>query len=117
MPRYEQDTIKRQIRLLGDMVAAVVARARVDQDYTSGLEAIREASARGFGPDRSLLDRLDAPSAAMLLRDADSARVYARVCAAEAELLERLGRTEEAERFAQRAVLVEHAARALGGAG
>src|SRR5437773_7205412 len=96
MSRFEQDTIKRQIRQLGDMVAAIVERVRVDQDYAGGLEAIREAADKGFGPQRSMLDRLDPTSAAMLLRDAGSARVYAQVCAAEAEILVKLGRGEQA---------------------
>lgn len=117
MSRFEQDTIKRQIRQLGDIVAAIVARVRVDQDYESGLEAIREAGAKGLGPDRVILDRLDAVSAAMLLREADRALVYAQVCAAEAELLEGLGRAAEAAALRRRAALVESAARGLPGAG
>jgi hypothetical protein len=117
MPRFEQDMIKRQIRQLGDLVAAIVARARIDEDYESGLEAIREAADKGFGVDRSVLDRVDAASAAMLLGDAERARVYAQVCAAEAETLEKLGRGEQAARLKERAALVESAARALRGAG
>lgn len=111
MPRFEQDMIKRQIRQLGDMVAAVVARARADHDYKSGLEAIRKAAAGGLGPDRTLLDRLDAPSAAELLRDEERVLVYAQICAAEAELLEELGRQEEAARLRTRAADLERAGR------
>jgi len=99
------------------MLAAIVARARETRDYESGLEAVREAGATGFKPDRSLLDRLDAASAVQLLGDAENARVYAGVCAAEAELLEALGRPEEAGRLRNRAALVEQEARALPGAG
>ena len=111
MPRFEQDTIKRQIRQLGDTIAAIVARVRVNQDFESGLEAIREAASKGFGPDRSLLDRLDAATAVALLRDADRAKVYADVCTAEAELLEKLGRSEEAAHLRRRAALVKSEAR------
>lgn len=111
MARFEQDTIKRQIRQLGDLIAAIVARMRDSQDYRSGLEAIREAAGGVFGPDRSLLDRLDPRSAVMMLRDPENARVYARTCAAEAEALERLGRIEEAAQLKERAALVENAAR------
>ncbi len=111
MARFEQDTVKRQIRQLGDLVAAIVSRARADQDYESGLEAIRDAAGEGFGLDRSMLDRLDAASAALLLRDSESARVYAAVCAAEAELLEKLGRSAEAAERAERASQVERASR------
>jgi hypothetical protein len=114
MPDFERDLILRQIRQLGDLVAAIVARVRAEADCESGLEAIREAADHGFGPDRSLLDRLDPASAMLLLRDAESAGIYARVCAAEAELLERLGRGETAAGLRARAADVERAARALG---
>jgi hypothetical protein len=117
MSRFEQDTIKRQIRQLGDTIAAIVARMRDDQDYTSGLEAIREATDKGFGPDRSLLDRLDPKSAVMLLRDAESSRVYAQVCAAEAEVFGKLGCSEQAAELKTRAALVESAMRNLRGSG
>lgn len=110
MARFEQDTVKRQIRQLGDLITAVVARMRETRDYESGLEAIREAADQAFGPDRSLLDRLDARSAVMLLRDARNASVYAQACTAEAEALEQLGRCDEAAVLRQRAALVEDAA-------
>ncbi len=110
LPRFEQDTIRRQIRQLGDLVAAIVARARADADYTSGLEAIREASASRLGPDRTLLDRLDAEAAALLLRDPDVVRAYSDVCEAESELLGGLGRSEEAEARRTRARALARAA-------
>ena len=117
MSRFEQDTIKRQIRQLGGVVAAILARSRAEQDYESGLEAIREAAATGLGPDRALLERLDPESATMLLREADRALVYAQVCVAEAELLEGLGRDAEAAELRRRAGLVESATSTLPGQG
>lgn len=110
MSRFEQDTIKRQIRQMGDALAALVARAHETQDYESGLEAVREAAEKGFGPDRLLLDRFDPESAALLLPDAESLRVYAEVCRAESELLERLGRGDEAEALRVRAERLEQIA-------
>ena len=105
MSRFEQDTIKRQIRQMGEVVAAILTRAHAEQDLEFGLRAIREATATDFGLDRSLLDRLDVPSAAVLLRVADRVRLYAQVCTAEAELLETLGRVDEATRLRGRAAL------------
>lgn len=106
MSRFERDTIQRQIRQLGELLAQVLARARAEKSYESGLDAIREASATGFGPDRSLLDRLEPASAVLLLRDREAAETYAAVLAAEAELLAGLGRGEDAKRLERRAAAV-----------
>ena len=113
MSRFEQDTIKRQIRQMGEVVAAIMTRARAEHDLEFGLRAIREATATDFGLDRSLLDRLDVPSAAVLLRVADRVRLYAQVCTAEAELLEALGRVDEATRLGGRAALLVSASDTL----
>jgi hypothetical protein len=117
MPKFEADSLQRQIRQLGDAVAAIVARVRVAADYESGLEAIRDAAAKGLGPDRSLLDKLDAGSASQLLREPARTRMYAQVCVAEAEMLERLGRLEEATRLKARAASLEEAVRDRGSSG
>ena len=113
MPEFERDLLMRQIRQLGDLVAAIVARARADERYENGLEAIRHAAEHGFGPDRALIDRLGPRSAAMLLRDAEAVRVYAGVCAAEAGLLAALGRHAEAAALEARVASVEEAAREM----
>ena len=117
MSSFEQDTIRRQIRQLGDFVARIVAHVRVEQDYETGLEAIRDATTKGFGLDRAILDLLDPESATLLLREVDHALVYSQVCMAEAELLEGLGRDEEAAMLRTRARLVENAAERLPDAG
>jgi hypothetical protein len=106
MARFGEDTITRQIRQLGDMIAAIVARARSDGDYASGLEAIRGAGLEELGIRRALLDAMDPASAAMLLRDPHRRSMYADLCSAEAELLEGMGRTEEAARLRGRAAIL-----------
>ncbi len=117
MSRFESDTIKRQIRQLGELVAAIVARARVEADYGNGLEAMRQATGTAFGPDRSVLDQLDAASAVLLLRDAELARSYAQVLIAEAGMNDGLGEVERAGSLRRRAALVEAATRTLPGTG
>ncbi len=83
----ERDVLMRQVRQLGDVIAAALGRAHAGEDATSGLEAIRSAAAHGLGVDRALLDRLDPDSAVMLLREPEAALAYVDVCRAEAELL------------------------------
>ena len=106
MARFGEDTITRQIRQLGEIIAAIVARARSDGDYAGGLEAMREAGLEELGVRRALLDTMDPTSAAMLLRDAHRRSMYADLCSAEAELLEEMGRTEEAARLKRRAAIL-----------
>lgn len=110
MSLFERDTIKRQIRQLGDAIAAIVFRAKAEGNYETGLEAVRAAAEGGLGVDYAMLERLAPASAAMLLRDAELIRTYAWICEEEADLLDRAGRRGEANaRRARAAELVAEA--------
>lgn len=104
----ERDVLVRQVRQLGDAIAAVLGRTRggAVEDATSGLEAIRSAAVHGLGVDRALLDRLDPDSAVMLLREPEAALAYVDVCRAEAELLEASGCEGEAVSQRERAAAI-----------
>jgi len=101
--RFERDTIKRQIKQLGDAVAALVLRAKAEADYDTGLEAVRNRAQDGLGIDYALLGRLAPDSAAMLLRDGEVVGTYAWITAEEASLEQAAGRTDEAARLRCRA--------------
>ncbi len=96
MSDFERDTVLRQVRQFGRMVAAILARVRESHDFTSGLESIREAGASGPGPGCPFLHRLDARSAAALLPTSVEREAYADFCTAEAEMCDGLGRRDAA---------------------
>ncbi len=128
MASYEKDFILRQIRLLAQAIARIVARARAEERHASGLEEVRATMAGGPGLDYGMLDRLDPASAALLVRDGEVLRTLAWVAAQEGELLEGAGEpaaaterrrralalyAECAERYPDEAASCREAARAL----
>lgn len=103
MSDFERDTVLRQVRQFGQMVAAILARVRETQDFSSGLESLREVGACGPGAGYGFLDRLDAHSAAALLPTSLEREAYADFCTAAAEMCEGLARHEESTALRDRA--------------
>lgn len=92
---FRQDLIKRAIEQLGDALARALKLARDDQP-AQALESLREA--KGALPIvPGMLEDMSAEALIETLGPASS-EVLARVLAAEADLLDRLGRSLLAER-------------------
>ena len=86
MAEFEKDILLRQIRQLARMIAAIVSRARSEDRYDTGLEAVRAALEGGWDADYRVLNRIDAASAALLVRDGEVLRTLAWIAEQEAEL-------------------------------
>ena len=104
MPEFERDFVLRQIRLLAQFVARIVARARADGQYASGLEAVRATMEDGLGKDYPMLRRLDPSSAALLVHDGEVLRTLAWIAAQEGDLLQGAGDPAAAQDLRRRAL-------------
>jgi hypothetical protein len=86
MAEFERDILLRQIRQLARMIAQLVLKARAEDRYETGLEAVRAALEGGWDVDYRMLDRIDAASAALLVRDGEALRTLAWIAEQESEL-------------------------------
>jgi hypothetical protein len=104
MPEFEQDYVLRHIRLLAQAVARLLLKARTERPSEIEIRELGRAKATALGLDPELLERLDATSLALLVRDGESLCTLVWITAREAELLEALGDLDESARQRIRAV-------------
>lgn len=111
--RREKDFIVRMTQEMAKMLAAIMGFRKAKQPEVA-LQTLSEAGADLLGVPKSVLDSLDAPSAARMLVDPTRMRAYARLLREEAEILVELNRSGALAR--SRAIVLIEEATAIGGA-
>lgn len=102
---FEKDYLGRQVKQLAEAVARTLFGAGADsaRDVDAARDKVRRACGEILGIDHMVLDLLDVPSAAIMLRDPHRIGAYAEILEAEAELHRRAGDARMADAQRQRA--------------
>jgi hypothetical protein len=107
---FERDYFKRQIKQLVAGLARALGLARQERRYDDALAAVKRTPSDWFDVDSDTLERIDANSVAMLLRDPEKIEAYAWLLDQEAEIHDARGDTAAAEASRRRAAAVRAAA-------
>lgn len=103
MSIVSQDYIMRMIEQFFRALARILAASEAGK-LDEALSLIDQTADSLLGPTRRLVDALDAPSAAMLLGEAEKVYVYAMLTAQRAFIDEKLGRGSRAQQGFERAL-------------
>ncbi len=107
---FERDYFKRQIKQLVAGLARALGLAKQEHRYDDALAAVKRTPSDWFDVDYETLDRVDAASVAMLLRDPQKIEAYAWLLDEEAAIHEARGDTARAEAARSRAAAVRRVA-------
>lgn len=106
----EKDFLKRIIEQAAEALARI-AGLRRRRAFDEALQALDDSAGELLGIPKTLLDAVDVPTAARLVRDPPRLRVYARLLAEEADILVEAGR-DPGGRVLRARLLLEEAGRA-----
>ena len=109
---FERDFIKRLVEQLGQLVARL-SRLRDEGKHDEALDEIDETLGRLVPARHDLVARLDAASAARMMRDRDTIKAYARLLAEQAESHVALGDARLATTRRERAIALLEEARKM----
>jgi hypothetical protein len=107
---FERDYFKRQIKQLVAGLARALGLAKQEHRYDDALAAVKRTPSEWFGIEAEMLERVDARSVVMLLRDPEKIESYAWLLDEEASIHDARGDAPSAEAARRRAAAIRAAA-------